>query len=86
MRNILHFLSRSEQLNIVVFSDRVILDVPIEQWPPCNALIAYHSGNFPTRKVQQYADMHKPAVLNSLHTEARACFDSFSGIVTDCRS
>ena len=89
MRNTLHFLARFMQLNIVVFSDRVILDVPVEQvtqsyhpvvvyhvfgqWPPCHALISFHSGKYPFHKVQQYKHIHQPAVINDLDVAVRGC-------------
>ncbi len=69
MRNILHFLALFRQLNIIVFSDRVIMDEPVEHWPPCNALIAYHSGKYPLHKVIQYARIHRPAVINDIEME-----------------
>ena len=69
MRNILHLLGHMAQLNIIVFGERVILDVPIEKWPPCNAMVAFHSGKYPLHKVIAYAKMHKPAVINDLSIE-----------------
>ena len=68
MRNVLHFLGHLKQLNIIVFGERVILDVPVEKWPPCNALIAFHSGKYPLQKAIAYANMHNPAVINDLST------------------
>ena len=66
MRLILQLLAQYQVFDIVVFSDNVILNVPIEQWPPCDALLSYHSGKFPIDKVVQYQRLHNPVSINDL--------------------
>ena len=69
MRYILHKLALFGQFDILVFSDRLILDVDVHEWPPCDALLAYNSGKYPLSKVIEYSDMHSPVMVNSLRTE-----------------
>ena len=66
MRLVLQLLAQYQVFDIIVFSDNVILNVPIEQWPPCDALLSYHSAKFPIDKVLQYQQLHNPVSINDL--------------------
>ena len=48
------------EFEIVFFSESDILDAPVEDWPRCDALIAFFSTGFPLQKAQQYAALRKP--------------------------
>lgn len=61
MRNILDRLlaSNSHPTNpvhfeIILFTDQMILNEPISQWPNCDALIAFYSQGFPLEKAIAY--------------------------------
>ncbi len=54
------------EFQTIFFEEEAILHHPIETWPTCEALIAFYSDGFPLRKVQQYAALRKPVVLNDL--------------------
>ena len=54
------------EFKVVYFGNEMLLEEPIEHWPLCDALIAFYSDGFPLRKVQQYAALRKPVVLNDL--------------------
>ena len=54
------------EFQTIFFEEEAILNHPIETWPTCEALIAFYSDGFPLRKVQQYAALRKPVVLNDL--------------------
>lgn len=61
MRNILDRLLASNNhpsnpvhFEIVLFTDQLILHDPIEQWPQCDALIAFYSTGFPLEKAIEY--------------------------------
>ena len=69
MRQILQLLAQYKVFDIIVFSDNVIMNAPVEQWPPCDALIAFHSGKFPLDKAIAYAKLHKPVMINDLEKQ-----------------
>jgi len=62
MNEMLHRLTsyvangRSE-FRVVYFGDDTLLNRPIEEWPLCDALIAFYSSGFPLAKAQQYAQI-----------------------------
>lgn len=43
MKEILDRLAKFDMFEIVVFSDEVILNHPVEMWPVCDALISFFS-------------------------------------------
>ena len=43
MKEILDRLAKFDMFEIVVFSDEVILNHPVEEWPICDALISFFS-------------------------------------------
>lgn len=45
------------------------LKKPVEEWPVCDCLISFHSKGFPLDKAIQYAQLHKPYVINNLHMQ-----------------
>jgi Diphosphoinositol pentakisphosphate kinase 2 N-terminal domain len=61
-------LSRLDESNfkVVFFGDNCILNSPIEEWPICDALIAFFSKCYPLQKVKDYAALRKPFILNDL--------------------
>jgi inositol-hexakisphosphate/diphosphoinositol-pentakisphosphate 1-kinase len=61
MRNILDRLLASNthptnpvRFEIILFTDQMILNEPISQWPNCDALIAFYSQGFPLEKAIAY--------------------------------
>ena len=67
------------EFQTIFFEEEAILNHPIETWPTCEALIAFYSDGFPLRKVQQYAALRKPVVLNDLKKQ-EMLFDEASGL------
>lgn len=41
----------------------------MEEWPPCDCLISFHSKGFPLDKAIAYAALHKPYLINNLHMQ-----------------
>lgn len=61
-------LSRLDEENfcVVFFGDQVILNENVEDWPTCDALIAFFSKGYPLAKVKKYVELRKPLTLNDL--------------------
>lgn len=68
MREILSRLD-SNAFEVVTFPQEVILQAPIEDWPLCHTLIAFFSDGYPLEKVQRYAELRKPFLVNDLQAQ-----------------
>ncbi|KAJ8613248.1 hypothetical protein CTAYLR_004550 [Chrysophaeum taylorii] len=82
MREILRRLPEPV-FKIVVFEEATILEQPVEEWPVCDCLIAFHSHGFPLEKAQAYAALRRPFVLNDLRRQTtlrdrRKVYDALS--------
>ncbi len=64
-------LSRLDEtlFEVVFFGDSVILEHDVEDWPICHVLVAFYSKNYPLEKVQRYAELRKPFILNDLNMQ-----------------
>ena len=69
MRNILRRLQFQNYIKIVYFSDDVILNKPVEEWPLCDCLIAFYSKGFPLDKAIAYVNLRHPFVINDLEMQ-----------------
>ena len=58
------------EFRVVFFAEDTILDAPVEQWPPCEALIAFYSNGFPLQKAQEYVKLRDPYVFNDLNKQS----------------
>lgn len=57
-------------LEWVRFGDECILNKEVEEWPTCDALIAFYSDGFPLTKAEQYVKLHPDMyVLNDLEAQ-----------------
>lgn len=59
----------SALFRIVFFGDHTILHSPVEDWPKCDALIAFFSSGFPLDKAKEYVALHNPVVVNELYKQ-----------------
>ncbi|CAK9162862.1 unnamed protein product [Ilex paraguariensis] len=66
---ILERLQAFGEFEILHFGDKVILEHPIESWPICDCLIAFHSSGYPLEKVEAYASLRKPFLVNELEPQ-----------------
>ena len=66
MQSILDRIKERPYICIVTFSDKVIIESSIEDWPVCDCLIAFYSKGFPLEKAIKYVELRKPLVFNDL--------------------
>ncbi|XP_068711833.1 inositol hexakisphosphate and diphosphoinositol-pentakisphosphate kinase 2-like isoform X2 [Montipora foliosa] len=69
MHEILGRMSVFDCLDIFVFPDDTILNVPVEDWPICDCLISFYSKGFPLEKAIEYVKLRKPFNLNDLEMQ-----------------
>ena len=69
MQEILGRMSEFDFVDIFVFPDETILNVPVENWPICDCLISFYSKGFPLEKAIEYAKLRKPFSLNDLEMQ-----------------
>ncbi|XP_048580852.1 inositol hexakisphosphate and diphosphoinositol-pentakisphosphate kinase 2 isoform X2 [Nematostella vectensis] len=69
MQEILSRIMRFEFVDVVVFSDDMILNHQVEEWPLCDALISFYSSGFPLDKAIEYSKLRNPFVLNDLEMQ-----------------
>ncbi|GFH32584.1 inositol hexakisphosphate and diphosphoinositol-pentakisphosphate kinase, partial [Haematococcus lacustris] len=66
MQEILDRLTAFGEFTIVHFSDDILLNKPIEEWPICDTLLSWHSDGFPLAKAEAYAALRRPFCINDL--------------------
>ncbi|XP_031808056.1 inositol hexakisphosphate and diphosphoinositol-pentakisphosphate kinase 1 isoform X5 [Sarcophilus harrisii] len=66
MTQILERLCRFDYLTVIILGEDVILNEPVENWPPCHCLISFHSKGFPLDKAVAYAKLRNPFLINDL--------------------
>ncbi|XP_022750640.1 inositol hexakisphosphate and diphosphoinositol-pentakisphosphate kinase VIP2-like isoform X1 [Durio zibethinus] len=69
MEQILDRLKAFGEFEIIHFGEKVILEEPIERWPICDCLIAFHSSGYPLEKAEGYAALRKPFLVNELNLQ-----------------
>ena len=68
MQNILKRMP-STQFECILFDDEMVDNLPVEEWPIVDCLIAFFSSGFPLAKAQEYIALRKPWTCNDLNTE-----------------
>lgn len=69
MQEILNRMSAFDCVDIFVFPDDTIMNIPVEEWPICDCLISFYSKGFPLEKAIEYAKLTNPFVLNDLEMQ-----------------
>ncbi|XP_053128434.1 inositol hexakisphosphate and diphosphoinositol-pentakisphosphate kinase 1 isoform X2 [Hemicordylus capensis] len=69
MTQILERLCKFEYITVVIMGEDVILNEPVEDWPPCDCLVSFHSKGFPLDKAVAYAKLRNPFLINDLDTQ-----------------
>ena len=57
------------EFKVVYFPEDLIVNAPVEEWPLCEALIAFFSTGFPLHKAKAYVKLRKPFVFNDLNKQ-----------------
>lgn len=68
-RAILNNLLQTNEFELIMFNDKVILDEPIESWPNCDFLVSFFSSGFPLQKAIEYVNLRKPFLVNDLELQ-----------------
>ncbi|CAK4393012.1 unnamed protein product [Aphanomyces euteiches] len=66
MQEILRRLVKKKQFDLVIFTDDMILNRPIEEWPICEAIFSFYSTGFPLAKAESYVQLRRPVLVNDL--------------------
>ena len=53
-------------IEIVIFSEKTILEDDIEDWPIVDALICFYSSGFPLYKAIEYTKLRNPYQINNV--------------------
>ncbi|XP_075431628.1 inositol hexakisphosphate and diphosphoinositol-pentakisphosphate kinase 1 isoform X3 [Ascaphus truei] len=69
MTQILERLCKFEYITVVIMSEDVILNEPVENWPVCDCLISFHSKGFPLDKAVAYSKLRNPFLINDLNMQ-----------------
>ncbi|RKP14231.1 hypothetical protein BJ684DRAFT_8908, partial [Piptocephalis cylindrospora] len=66
MQSILTRLRSYNEFEFISFGDDLLLQSPIEEWPRCDFLLAFHSTGFPLFKAMDYVRRYRPYCVNDL--------------------
>lgn len=69
MQNILKGLSQFEEFEIITFSEDIIFNKDINEWPIVDAMIIFFSDGFPYNKGLKYINLRKPFLINDFETQ-----------------
>ena len=57
------------EFDVEVFTNDMICNKPIEEWPLCDCLLSWFSDGFPLDKAIAYAKLRKPFLVNDLEQQ-----------------
>ena len=60
MQSIIKNLAIYKELNILQFTEDMVINSPIESWPKVDVLISFYSSGFPMEKALNYVNTYKP--------------------------
>jgi len=69
MKEILSRIADFEYIKTIIFPEDIIVNYPVEEWPICDCLIAFHSKGFPLTKTIEYSNLRNPYIINNLEAQ-----------------
>jgi len=69
MKEILSRIGEFEYIKTLIFPEDTIVNYPVEEWPICDCLIAFHSKGFPLTKTIEYSNLRNPYIINNLEAQ-----------------
>lgn len=64
MQSILQEIFKFKEFEIIYFTNNIIFDKKIEEWPVVQVLIIFFSNGFPFNKGLEYINLRKPLLIN----------------------
>ena len=55
--------------DVIIFSDELMRDAPVEEWPVVDCLLSWYSAGFPLAKAEAYVALRQPFCVNDLGVE-----------------
>ncbi|KAL5257711.1 hypothetical protein ACHWQZ_G012583 [Mnemiopsis leidyi] len=69
MKQILSRLDAQNFFEIIVFTNQMLFDLSIDEWPRVDCLLAFYSTGFPLDKAIDFANKYKPFMINDLEMQ-----------------
>ena len=69
MQNILNGLKQFEEFDIIIFSEDIIFNKDINEWPIVEAMIIFFSDGFPYNKGMKYIKLRNPFLINDFEMQ-----------------
>ncbi len=69
MQKILKNIKKFDEFKLIYFSEDLIFDEEIENWPIVESMIVFFSTGFPFNKVLEYIKLRKPFLVNDFESQ-----------------
>ena len=69
MQKILKNIKKFDEFKLIYFSEDLIFDKDIENWPIVESMIVFFSTGFPYNKVLEYIKLRKPFLVNDFESQ-----------------
>ena len=69
MQKILKNIKKFDEFKLIYFSEDLIFDKEIEDWPIVESMIVFFSTGFPFNKVLEYIKLRKPFLVNDFESQ-----------------
>lgn len=73
MTHILDRLRAYGEFEVIVWSNDMIFNDPVESWPICDCFISFYSKGFPHHKAVEYVELRRPYCINDVPSQVCCC-------------